>query len=257
MWATLRQPRFLALWAVAVLAAAGCVWAGVWQIHRYDWKHGSNDLLRHNNAAAVVPAADLLSTRREASKHLQFRKVSATGRYVARDQLLVRSREVNDSPAYLVLTPLRTNAGPMLLVVRGWVPVTGSATVAPRVPGPPAGEVRLTARIYPSEPAGGATSLPRGQIERINVPALRDRLGQPTYGGYAELIHESGTSRLAVLPGPDMSNPAGGAYELQHLAYVVQWFVFALIALALPVVLARIEARRDERPRPEIAAPVR
>ena len=34
-------------------------------------------------------------------------------------------------------------------------------------------------------------------------------------------------------------------HEGQHLAYVVQWFFFALLALALPVVLAVLDRRAD------------
>jgi hypothetical protein len=42
-----------------------------------------------------------------------------------------------------------------------------------------------------------------------------------------------------------MSNPAGGAEEPQHAAYVVQWYLFAALALAMPFVLAAAERRRD------------
>ncbi len=99
--------------------------------------------------------------------------------------------------------------------------------------------------------------MPAGQIERIDTTAIADRLGVATYGGYAELISQTPpTPRLAVLPGPDLSNPAGGASEPQHLAYVFQWFVFGLIALAAPFLLARLEDRRaDQGPR-QISAPV-
>jgi hypothetical protein len=45
------------------------------------------------------------------------------------------------------------------------------------------------------------------------------------------------------VPEPDLSNPAGGAAEWQHLAYVIQWFIFALLALAAPFALARHEVR--------------
>src|SRR5262249_5765248 len=47
-----------------------------------------------------------------------------------------------------------------------------------------------------------------------------------------------GTSGLVAIPDPDLSNPAGGAIEPQHLAYVIQWFLFAALALAAPIVMA-------------------
>jgi hypothetical protein len=50
-----------------------------------------------------------------------------------------------------------------------------------------------------------------------------------------------------AIPDPDMSNPAGGAEEPQHAAYVVQWYLFAGLALALPFVLAAAERRRADQ----------
>lgn len=252
----MRAPRYLVLLALGIAIAVGCVAAGVWQVHRYDWKRGANHALRSEDHARTEPVADVLATDRQAGKDLQFRRVTARGRYDAGDQLLVRNREVNDAPAYLVLTRLRTDAGPTLLVVRGWFAVRGAATTTPSIPAPPRGEVSLTARVYPSEPASShQRDLPPRQIDRLHVPDLAQG---PTYGGYVELIRQTPrSSSLALLPAPDLSNPAGGAFELQHLAYVFQWFLFALIALALPFVLARIEAmRQHEGPPRDLAAPV-
>jgi len=255
VWETIRKPQYVALLIVGVLAAVGCIFAGVWQIHRYDWKHGTNDTLRHDDHVAPVPVGRLLSTTTQAGKDVQFRRVSARGRYDVAGQLLVRDREINSSPAFIVLTPLRTDEGPLLLVARGWVAVTGSGIAPPAVPAPPAGEVEVTARVYPSEPAGSHDAAPRGQLKRITVPAIARLLGAPTYGGYVELISQAPSSALQLLPAPDLSNPAGGAYEAQHLAYVGQWFIFAVIVLAAPFLLARIEQRRLTEPVRDIAAP--
>ena len=54
------------------------------------------------------------------------------------------------------------------------------------------------------------------------------------------------------MPAPDLSNPAGGALEPQHFAYVIQWYLFAILALAAPFVMARAETR--DRPTGEIDA---
>lgn len=256
MWKTLREPRYVVLLIIAIGVAIGCCLAGVWQVHRYYWKHDSNTELRDNDQHAPVPVGQLLSTGKLVTKVDQFRRVTATGVFQPNQQLLVRNREVNDSPALLVLTPLRTDAGPTLLVVRGWLPVTKAAGSTPRVPAPPAGRVSVTARVYPSEPMGTTGAPPAGQINRLNVPMLSRRLGVPTYGGYAALISASAGSKLQQLPPPDMSNPTGGAFEFQHLAYVGQWFLFAIIALGAPFALARIERLRGTREPTEIAAPI-
>jgi cytochrome oxidase assembly protein ShyY1 len=239
--ATLRQGRYVALLAVGVLLAAGCVLAGLWQAQRYGEKRLANSELRQNETAAPVPVDRELAVRRAVGTEQRWRLVTATGRYDAANQLLVRQRAVNGRAGFLVLTPLRTDAGPDLLVVRGFVLATGAATQSPVVPDPPSGEVTITGRVQPSEPGRERAGLPDRQID---VPALATRLGAPTYGGYVELVSATPPpTGLVLVPPPDLSNPAGGAYEGQHLAYVVQWFFFALLALALPFVLAFLDRR--------------
>jgi cytochrome oxidase assembly protein ShyY1 len=86
----------------------------------------------------------------------------------------------------------------------------------------------------------------------VNALAARD--GVPTYDGFGELISSTPAEQgLAPLPAPDLSNPAGGAFVAQHLAYVVQWFLFSGFALAGPVILLLLD-RRARRREP---APVR
>jgi cytochrome oxidase assembly protein ShyY1 len=241
--ATLRQGRYLALLAVGVVLAVGCTLAGVWQADRYGEKRVANAELRHNGAGPAEPVDSVLAVDREVGPAARFRVVTATGRYDVGRQLLVRRREVDRRAGFLVLTPLRTSGG-ALLVVRGFVPATGAATQTPAVPDPPAGTVTVTGRVQPSEPGVQRAGLPPGQVERIDVPTLATRLGAPTYGGYVELVSASPPdSGLIPVPPPDLSNPAGGAFEGQHLAYVVQWYFFALLALALPVVLAVLDRR--------------
>jgi cytochrome oxidase assembly protein ShyY1 len=261
--AMLRQGRYLALLAVGVALAVGCTAAGVWQWHRYGEKRQANATLRHNDAEAAAPLDTVLAVGRPVRPDQRFRIVSATGRYDAAGQVLVRQRVVDGRTGFLVLTPLRTAGGTDLLVVRGFVAATGAATQSPAVPDPPAGTVTLTGRVQESERGPEPAGLPPGQVEHIDVSTLGARLGAPVYGGYVERV--SSTPRepaaLVAIPPPDLSNPAGGALEGQHLAYVVQWFFFALLALALPVVLAvldrRAEAAAGEQrdPRDESSAP--
>jgi hypothetical protein len=58
---------------------------------------------------------------------------------------------------------------------------------------------------------------------------------------------QPGTSGVTALPGPDLSNPAGGAYEAQHFAYIIQWYLFAFLALAAPFAMGRAELRHARR----------
>jgi cytochrome oxidase assembly protein ShyY1 len=253
---TLRQPRYAALAVVMAIVAIGCVAAGTWQISRFQQKVHENDALRANAHQPTAPLDGVLpllgAGRAPSDDDVEFRTVTATGTYDAAEQSLVRNRSVSDDVGYLVLTPLHTAQG-TLLVVRGFVPLPASGGT-PSPPPPPAGTVTITARTHaPETRDDAAAQLTQRQVESINPAQQASRLGGAVYDGYAELeAHQPGTDGLVAIPKPDLSNPAGGALEPQHFAYVIQWYLFALLALAAPFVMARAEMK--QRPVEEIDA---
>jgi hypothetical protein len=148
-----------------------------------------------------------------------------------------------------VLTPLRTSTGTRL-VARGVVAARSDGTPPTDVSAPPAGPVQVIGRLQtPSSSNDAAAALGGGLIASINPVQQAARLAEPVYNAYLSLnAAQPGTSGLTALPAPDLSNPAGGAYVWQHFAYIIQWYLFALLALAAPFVIARhevYEARRD------------
>jgi hypothetical protein len=105
--------------------------------------------------------------------------------------------------------------------------------------------VTVTGRLQtPDSGSDDANRLPGHEVQTINPAEQASSLGSPVYDAYLILkAHQPGTAGLRAVPEPDLSNPAGGAAEWQHLAYVIQWFIFALLALAAPFALARHEVR--------------
>ncbi|MHA3703507.1 SURF1 family protein [Jatrophihabitans sp. YIM 134969] len=246
----LASSRYAALTLLMVVIAVVCVVAGTWQVFRYDGKHLANDDLRANARDAPAPVASVLplvgAGAAPGQDAIEFRPVTATGVYDLDDQLLVRRQQVDDRNGYFVLTPLRTTAGPVLLVVRGFVADTTLDRAPTDVPTPPAGTVTVTARTQASDTGDDKfRALGNGQVDLVNATSAADRLGTDVYAGYAELEGgQAGTAGLTAIPAPDLSNPAGGAFELQHLAYIVQWYLFAGLALAAPVVMVRTDRKR-------------
>jgi cytochrome oxidase assembly protein ShyY1 len=224
-----------------------CVAAGTWQIARFEQKVHENDALRANAHRTAVPVGAVLplvgNSGAPSRDDVEFRAVTATGTYDATGQTLVRTRTVGDIVGYLVLTPLKT-AEATLLVVRGFLPEPNSGGV-PVVAPPPAGTVTIAGRAHPPETRNDAArELPDHQVQSINATEQAARLGGPVYDGYAELEpKQPGTGGLTALPAPDLSNPAGGALEPQHFAYVIQWYLFAILALAAPFAMARAETK--------------
>ena len=238
------------------VVALGCIAAGTWQIARFQQKVSENDALRTNAHLAPVAVGDVLPLVGNApdpsTDEVEFRAVRATGSYDPATQSLVRSRTVNDHTGFLVLTPFHTGGG-TLLVVRGFLPQPASGG-APEIPAVPTGTVTITARTHgPESRNDAAAQLTDHQVESINPAEQAGRLGGPVFDGYAELEPgQPGIRGVVPMPAPDLSNPAGGALEPQHFAYVIQWYLFAVLAVAAPFVMARAETR--QRPTGEIDA---
>src|SRR3954454_3848568 len=231
-----------------IVVALACVGAGTWQIARFEEKAHENDDLRANAHSATVPVGQLLPMvghgAAPSRSRVEFRPVQISGVYDSEAQSLVRNRSVGDANGFLVVPPLRTPGG-VLLVVRGFLPQSDSGD-APEVPPAPAGPVTIKARAHgPESRHDLAGDLPDGQVESINPGDQARRLGTATFNGYAELDKgQPGAAGLVALPAPDLSNPAGGALEPQHFAYVIQWYLFAALAVAAPFAMARAETRQ-------------
>ena len=108
----------------------------------------------------------------------------------------------------------------------------------------------ITARVEPSEPnRDSAAALAQGQLLSINAPAQAAHLHAKVFDGYVELLRGQPGARdrhLIAVPAPGLSNPAGGAVEPQHFAYIVQWYLFALLALAAPFAMVRTDRKERE-----------
>lgn len=240
-----RSPRWLGFALLCVLVSLACVRLGFWQLSRYESRSASNAHVDRNASAAPVPVDRVLEVGGTVTSSEEWRRVKATGTYDVQHQLVVRQRPLNGQNGFQVLTPLRTQAGPVLVVDRGWVPSGATARTAPDVPAPPSGTVTVVGLVRASEDGALRSSdLPPGQVRNITVPQIGQLLGQPVYDGYLQLSSEqpAPAQSLTALPLED------DAPSLLNLAYTVQWWIFAGIALAGYGIFVRREARdRAER----------
>lgn len=245
-------------WLLLALGAAAfvviCSELSTWQFHRLDQRRAENHVITANIDADPEPAGRLLAPGRPLDPDREWHPVTARGRYDTGDQVLVRYRYLDGEPGFHVLTPLVTDQGPILLVDRGWVPKAGNPARLPPVPASPRGVVTVTGRARQSEQGPADQVRPRtGEIRYIDVPRLAGSLPRPVYGGYVELTGQDPTARDSphLIPPPDLS-------EGPHLAYAVQWVIFAAIAVGGLFFLAYDEAHDGalrERMRSQRAPP--
>jgi len=230
--------RWLGVWAALLVLVPAFIALGRWQLDRFDQRVAANRLIRANLAAAPVPVDRLAPPDTAVPKAAVWRPVSATGRYDQDRQRLVRNRTDNGRTGFHVLVPLVTESGTAVLVDRGWIPPGETARATPVPPPVPPGTVTVIGRLRASQHGStGGTDMPPGQIAKIDIGRLSSELGLPLYGGYLELAEEQPTASPAPVP-PDVPELSTGP----HLAYAVQWFLFAIGAVVGVGYLARREA---------------
>jgi cytochrome oxidase assembly protein ShyY1 len=243
-----RQWVILTLLALALIPAM--IELGFWQLHRHESRVAHNELIVSSLSARPVPFERLSGgPGRGPAENDQFRTATASGRYDAEHEVVVRQRTGADeqSIGYFVVTPLIQDDGTAVLVNRGWIEAGGDLTRFPDVPEPPGGKVRVTGRAMLDETSGTSgikdkSGLPPRQVMLIDSRRQAKALDGPVLGGYLQLTATSPQPRTGQperIPEPDHDSIG------PHMAYAVQWWLFAA---AVPVGWA-VLVRRERRDR--------
>jgi surfeit locus 1 family protein len=210
--------------ALLAVACVGFVALGVWQIERRAWKHAL--IARVESRIHAAPSASPPRTDWPAVSEVRdgYRRVRLAGRFLAVPETRTQAVTALGGGAW-VLAPLRTDAGDIVFVNRGFVPAGASA-----VP-PPSGRVEIVGLLRMSEPAGG--------FLRRNVPADERWYSRDI----AAIARHRGLPAAAVAPffvdaaaGPDpQAWPRGGMtmvrFRDSHLVYALTWFGLAILTL--------------------------
>jgi cytochrome oxidase assembly protein ShyY1 len=216
----LLRPGWLALTAVVLVFAAMCFTVlAPWQFSRHAERKATNEAISRSASARPVSVS-------EVEQPGEWRRVTATGRYLSEEEVVARLRTVQGAPAFEVLTPFRLSDGEVVLVDRGFVrPRQG---LVPSYAEAPAGEVTVTARYRVDErdprsrpPAPGEDGHP--QVYAVDSRAVGEVTGLTIRRGYLALVDGS-PGVLDPLPLPELEV---GPF----LSYALQWITFGAMAL--------------------------
>ena len=226
---------------VAVVGAA-FVNLGDWQLERLEQRRERNTATVANEQAPVRPLAEVFTHPITDSD--QWQRVEARGTFDAEHQYVLRYRQNGDADGYEVVTPLRTDAG-TVLVDRGFVALGSGEPIPDTAPPPPVGEVTVVGHVRRNEIGRRAALTPVNQQMRlISSDAIAPDLGYPLLNGYLGLLSVSPPQSGGLVPVvvPEIS-------EGPHFWYAVQWFMFTGIGLAGVVVFIRgdLRVRREEQ----------
>lgn len=227
---TFRPPA----WATLLLLAACALFAtaGFWQLDRKAQKEvlfADFDRGTGADPVRVLPTdAGAAATR--------YRPVVLQGRYDPDRQILLDNIVRDGKPGYLVLTPLQT-AGGTVMVNRGWLPADANRQRLPAV------GVSANRR----EVAGLLDRFPQPGLRlAAETPEAGDpwprRLLFPTAADIAEHLGYA-VANYQVLLDPEAPDGfqrdwrPGVSGPDMHLGYAVQWFAFAAAVTVIYVVL--------------------
>lgn len=213
------EKRALLKSLIALLLVIGCLWASQWQYHRGQDRSSRNATIE---AHVNIPAEDLESLKSDVELN-EWRAVKTSGTFDADTQILLRNRYFEGKYGYAVLTRFTTKSGDSIWVDRGWVAAGASATVAPVTPKVPTGLVSITARLRldSSLPSGSFFALPVNRDGDL-ISKLNAQSGSASENYYLDLI--SGSDPLLT---PNAPAEIPSLSDGPHLAYAVQWILFA------------------------------
>lgn len=242
MYGFLLRPKWIGFHLLCVGAIVGMISLGFWQLRRLDEKQLFNDKVAANTDAAVAPLGDLLDSPPSA---VAYRRVDATGSYLATPQFEMVNVSQEGLTGRNVINAFRLDDGSLVLVNRGFVAAGSPA------PAPPSGEVQLLGRVKSGQTAG--TGQPRDdgsqqltEVRRVDLGALGQQFEQPIAPVYLELLESSPAEPTSVRT---VAFPSLG--DGPHLSYAIQWFIFsASVAVGWVFAIRRSIADRTKPKQP-------
>jgi surfeit locus 1 family protein len=225
-----------------LVAIAGLVSLGRWQLHRADEKRALYDAFAQGSRGT----RGILTLEADTPALPRYQPVRATGSYDPGRQVLIDNiSNAEDQAGYYVITPFELAGGGWVLVNRGWVPLGASRAARPSIP--VVGNLRTI--------RGRADNLPSPGI-KMGVPAPLAPpypvvAAYPTREDVARLLKESNWASVDVIL-LDAGEPDGyvrnwappGFPPMRHIGYAVQWFG---LALTLAVIYVVTNFRRTKR----------
>ena len=216
----------VAVHVLALVAVSAAAWLGLWQ---YDaWQSQRDAQISDLANTPPRPLEQVMSADDPFPGDAVGRPVEFRGAWVHGVTLYVDGRQHDGEPGYWVVTPVAVcdtscaPDNPAMLVVRGWTPRPGSATVAP------AGRVAVTGWLQPSEGSGRSDPEPGDDVlPEVRIADVLQHVDQDLYGAY--VISDAATEGLAqVTPG---SLPEPQTFTaLRNLLYALEWWVFGAFA---------------------------
>lgn len=239
-------PFLIALALTACLLFSGFVALGTWQVHRRAWKLDLIERVDQRVHAPPTALPERAAWPQITTAGAEYRHVRVTGHYLNSDSTLVHASS-RLGYGYWMLTPLRTAAGFLVLVNRGFISADLAHSADYQQLPRPQGRVSITGLLRMSEPKGTllrSNKPAQGRWYSRDVAAIAKSVGLPAadvapYFIDADVNQHSG------------KYPVGGLtvihFRNAHLSYAITWYVLAGLVLVGAGIVVRYEWRIRSR----------
>ena len=225
-----------------------------WQLGKNTTTSRENRQIEASLTADPVPVTDYLPQQDSSAPDAQWRRVTATGRYLPGTQVLVRLRVVGAAPAYEALCAFAVDGGPTVLVNRGYI-APEQGTAVPPIAAPPTGTVTITARLRDSETTSAERRQPFTesgflQVYAIDTSQIAELVKTPLAGSYLQLT-DNQPGVLKALPLPQLDAGPFLSYGIQLIAFGILapiglgYFLYSEIRIRRREAAARAGAESD------------
>ena len=198
---------------------------GFWQLDRAEQKRELQSFFNERQAKEII---DLNNSFIKDSDNILWRKVTATGNFLERQQILLDNQVNAGQAGYYVYTPFKVkNSEDIFLVNCGWVPIGGDRNKSPNLI-LTEGEVTIHG-VLKTEPRTGVL-LMENQVEKLDTYVTRfQKIDINEISAATEIklfpyiIRLSPESEYGYIRNWKSRNSA----ENMHIGYAYQWFAFA------------------------------
>jgi len=225
----------LALVAAALLACAGFLRLGNWQLERRAWKLDLIDRVEQRVHAPPVAAPGPGDWPRISAYSDEYRRVRLAGTFLHDRETLVQASTVLGG-GYWVLTPLRTADCATVLVNRGFV-APAQRDRSTRDGAEPRGEVAVTGLLRISEPGGSPlrrNDALSGRWYSRDVPAIAAARGLEPACVAPYFVDAEAAPPRPRDGAAGATGLVGGltviAFQNNHLVYALTWYGLALMS---------------------------
>ncbi len=261
MYAFLRRPIWILSHVLIAALLVALISLGFWQRSRYYEEKNKGDRLEAAKSAPSHSLDDLVSlddAPGSVPDSVRYKRVQVSGTYDVANEVLVNNRSLDGAPGAWILTPLVQSDGSAVPVVRGWVPLSVAKSDPPFSEAtPPEGTVEVLGNVQltqeresfgPTDPADGTLDA----FSRVDLRRFAKQLPYRLEPVYVVLDTQTPAQSgdYPALVDLQVSDPS------QNFGYMVQWWVFALIAAGgYPLVLRMVARSKDPSSPKRISVP--